>query len=114
MAFLATERRVFAHKREPRRLVPLDHIRNFPGLYGMTSRAVGAEFRLVDVRVARRAAFARSAELEIPMTIDARHGLVLSCEEESGLSVIEARIRTHRPGIGGVARLAGNRQIAVG
>ena len=84
--------------------MPLDHIGDFPRLRRVASNAVRSELCFVHVGVAGSAAAVGPGEFEIGVTTDARDALVCVGEREPGLSVVEFRVRPHRPG---VRRMAG-------
>jgi len=53
MTILAIQRSVHAEERKPRRLVALDHVGDFPRLERVATDTVCAEFRSMDVDMAR-------------------------------------------------------------
>ena len=91
----------------------LDHIGNLPGLWRMAPCTVGSKLGFMDIDVARRAEGFRTGECEVLMTACAFCCPMLAFEGKPCRRMVEARIRSHRPGIGRVTRLTGDLEFPV-
>jgi hypothetical protein len=110
----ALQRRVPAQEREPRALVPLDHVAHSPRLHHMAAVAVRPKFRLVDVGVTCGAAWTQACQFQVGVAADARDTRMLPLQSKAGFGVLEGRVVPHLPGVGGVTRLARKLNRTVG
>ncbi len=113
VAFVAVDNRVPAHEREAGLLMLLLHVRDEPGVHGMASETVRAQFLLVDIPMAAVAVSADLREDKPVVTGGAFDAGVPPDERKAGGGMIEGGILPHRPGVGGMAVAAGGRQCAV-
>jgi hypothetical protein len=99
MTVLAVERCVSPEQREPRELMPLDHVGDLPRLKRVTACAVCTELGFVDIDMTGRTELTGADKFELLMAADAACCLVLSIQREAGLCVVKRCIASHLPGI---------------